>query len=110
MCIRDSFDIALALLLARRRGVADAIDIEMLLGMATAQAEVIRRDAGSILLYTPVVHPKEFDVAIAYLIRRLEEGASQQNFMSAVFDLDDPSLFARERDRFVASLADMPRE
>lgn len=102
------FDIALALLLARRRGVADAIDIEMLLGMATAQAEVIRRDAGSILLYTPVVHPREFDVAIAYLIRRLEEGASQQNFMSAVFDLDDPALFARERDRFLASVADMP--
>ena len=102
------FDIALALLLARRRGVPDAIDIEMLLGMATAQAEVIRRDAGSILLYTPVVHPREFDVAIAYLIRRLEEGASQQNFMSAVFDLDDPALFARERDRFLASVADMP--
>ncbi len=104
------FDVALALLLARRRGVADAIDIEMLLGMATAQAEVVRRDAGSILLYTPVVHPAEFDVAIAYLIRRLEEGASHENFMSAVFDLDDPAMFARERDRFLASVAAMPTE
>ncbi len=104
------FDVALALLLARQRGVADAIDIEMLLGMATAQAEVVRRDAGSILLYTPVVHPAEFDVAIAYLIRRLEEGASHENFMSAVFDLDDPAMFARERDRFLASVAAMPTE
>lgn len=103
------FDIALAWLLAERRGVTEGIDIEMLLGMATAQAAVVRRTVGSILLYTPVVHPHEFDVAIAYLIRRLEEGASGENFMSAVFDLDsDASLFARERDRFLASVADMP--
>ena len=102
------FDVALALQLARLRGVTEAIDIEMLLGMASAQAEVVRRDAGSMLLYTPVVHPNEFDVAIAYLIRRLEEGASSENFMSAVFDLDDPKMFARERDRFLASVADMP--
>src|SRR5690606_34135760 len=57
----------------------------------------------------PVVHPTEFDVAIAYLIRRLEEGASQENFMSAVFDLDaNPELFERERDRFLASVKSMP--
>ncbi|MDF2555868.1 MAG: NAD-dependent aldehyde dehydrogenase [Microbacterium sp.] len=103
------FDIALAWLLAERRGVTGGIDVEMLLGMATAQAAVVRRTVGSILLYTPVVHPKEFDVAIAYLIRRLEEGASAENFMSAVFDLDaDAALFARERDRFLASIAAMP--
>ncbi len=103
------FDIALAWLLAERRGVVGGIDIEMLLGMATAQAAVVRRTVGSILLYTPVVHPQEFDVAIAYLIRRLEEGASTENFMSAVFDLDtDEQLFARERDRFLASIAAMP--
>ena len=102
------FDVALALLLSRQRGVTEAVDIEMLLGMASAQAEVVRRDAGSILLYTPVVHPDEFDVAIAYLIRRLEEGASSENFMSAVFDLDDPAMFARERERFLASVAEMP--
>jgi RHH-type proline utilization regulon transcriptional repressor/proline dehydrogenase/delta 1-pyrroline-5-carboxylate dehydrogenase len=105
------FDIALAWLLAEGRGVTGGIDVEMLLGMATAQAAVVRRTVGSILLYTPVVHPKEFDVAIAYLIRRLEEGASGENFMSAVFDLDsDAGLFARERDRFLAALAAMPTD
>ncbi|MDJ1114784.1 bifunctional proline dehydrogenase/L-glutamate gamma-semialdehyde dehydrogenase [Microbacterium dauci] len=103
------FDIALAWLLATRRGVTEGIDVEMLLGMATAQAAVVRRTVGSILLYTPVVHPGEFDVAIAYLIRRLEEGASSENFMSAVFDLDDDaSLFAREEQRFRAAVAAMP--
>ncbi|QVQ52862.1 bifunctional proline dehydrogenase/L-glutamate gamma-semialdehyde dehydrogenase [Spiractinospora alimapuensis] len=103
------FDLALAWLLAGRRGCRDGVDIEMLLGMATAQAAVVRRDIGGLLLYTPVVHPREFDVAIAYLVRRLEEGASSENFMSAVFELDhDTSLFERERDRFAASVAAMP--
>lgn len=111
------FDIALAWLLANQRGIVAAgsankdIEFEMLLGMATAQASVVRRTVGSLLLYTPVVHPAEFDVAIAYLIRRLEEGASTDNFMSAVFELDDePALFARERDRFLASIRSMPTE
>ncbi|WP_300264970.1 bifunctional proline dehydrogenase/L-glutamate gamma-semialdehyde dehydrogenase [Microbacterium sp.] len=111
------FDIALAWLLANKRGIASdkgagpGIEFEMLLGMATAQAAVVRRTVGSLLLYTPVVHPAEFDVAIAYLIRRLEEGASTENFMSAVFELDDePELFARERDRFLASIETLPTE
>jgi RHH-type transcriptional regulator, proline utilization regulon repressor / proline dehydrogenase / delta 1-pyrroline-5-carboxylate dehydrogenase len=103
------FDVALAWLLAQRRGVASGVDFEMLLGMATAQAAVVRRQVGSLLLYTPVVHPEEFDVAIAYLVRRLEEGASRENFMSAVFDLaTDPALFRRESDRFLAAISDMP--
>ncbi|NUL45874.1 bifunctional proline dehydrogenase/L-glutamate gamma-semialdehyde dehydrogenase [Cellulosimicrobium funkei] len=108
------FDIALAWLLVQERGLTTQweeggrspdVEFEMLLGMATGQAEAVRQDVGSLLLYTPVVHPHEFDVAISYLIRRLEEGASQENFMSAVFELDtDPALFAREEARFVASL------
>lgn len=105
------FDVAFAWLLAQRRGVVSEVDFEMLLGMATAQAAVIRQDVGSLLLYTPVVHPQEFDVAIAYLVRRLEEGASQENFMSAVFDIGkDPVLFERERQRFLASVVDIPTE
>jgi RHH-type proline utilization regulon transcriptional repressor/proline dehydrogenase/delta 1-pyrroline-5-carboxylate dehydrogenase len=103
------FDIAFSWLLAKERGVTEGIEFEMLLGMATGQAAAVRKDVGSLLLYTPVVHPGEFDVAIAYLIRRLEEGASQDNFMSAVFELgeDSPSstaLFERERNRFLRSL------
>ncbi|RAX48698.1 1-pyrroline-5-carboxylate dehydrogenase [Arthrobacter sp. AQ5-05] len=102
------FDVALAWLLAQGRGVTEGIEFEMLLGMATGQAEAVRKDVGRLLLYTPVVHPGEFDVAIAYLIRRLEEGASQENFMSAVFELDkNEALFEREKQRFLASLADL---
>ena len=99
------FDIAFAWLLAKQRGVEAGIEFEMLLGMAQGQAEAVKKDVGSLLLYTPVVHPAEFDVAIAYLIRRLEEGASQDNFMSAVFELsENETLFEREKQRFLASL------
>lgn len=99
------FDVAHAWLLAGERGVRGGVDIEMLLGMAAGQAEAVRRDVGRLLLYTPVVHPGEFDVAIAYLVRRLDEGAAPQNFLPASGRLTDPAVFARERDRYLASLA-----
>ncbi|WP_375405087.1 bifunctional proline dehydrogenase/L-glutamate gamma-semialdehyde dehydrogenase [uncultured Amnibacterium sp.] len=99
------FDVAHAWLLAGERGVRDAVEFEMLLGMATGQAEAVRKDVGGLLVYTPVLHPHEFDVAIAYLVRRLEEGASDDNFMSSVFDLaSSERLFIRERDRFAESM------
>ncbi|WP_337974402.1 proline dehydrogenase family protein [Cellulomonas sp. NTE-D12] len=99
------FDLAFAWLLAGRRGVQDAVEMEMLLGMATGQAEAVRRSTGRLLLYTPVVHPEHFDVAIAYLVRRLEEAASPENVMSSLFTMaDDDGAFARERDRFLVSL------
>lgn len=102
------FDLAFAWLLAEARGVTDGVEFEMLLGMATGQAAAVKRDVGNLLLYTPVVNPREFDVAISYLIRRLEENASQENFMSAVFELhENTALFEREKQRFLASAAQL---
>jgi RHH-type proline utilization regulon transcriptional repressor/proline dehydrogenase/delta 1-pyrroline-5-carboxylate dehydrogenase len=99
------FDVAFAWLLAKQRGVESRVEFEMLLGMATGQAEAVKKDVGSLLLYTPVVHPGEFDSAISYLIRRLEENASTENFMSALFELSsNEKIFAREQGRFVASI------
>jgi RHH-type transcriptional regulator, proline utilization regulon repressor / proline dehydrogenase / delta 1-pyrroline-5-carboxylate dehydrogenase len=102
------FDIAWAHLLADSRGVSDRVEFEMLLGMAPDQADAVRRTVGHLLFYTPVVHPRDFESAISYLIRRLEENASTENFMSGVFELvDDASIFAREEGRFRASLDDL---
>ena len=98
------FDLAFAHLMAEKRGAKDGMDVEMLLGMAQSQAEVVKKTVGSLVLYTPVVHPKEFDVAIAYLIRRLEEGASKENFLSNAFELTNPDFFELEKDRFLHSL------
>ncbi|KDA06889.1 1-pyrroline-5-carboxylate dehydrogenase [Microbacterium sp. CH12i] len=99
------FGIAHAWLLAGERGVRDDVEFEMLLGMAQGQVEAVSRDVGPVLLYVPVVKPDEFDVAISYLVRRLEENAASENFLSAAFHLhDDESLFDRERDRFLNAL------
>ncbi|QAY59127.1 aldehyde dehydrogenase family protein [Microbacterium protaetiae] len=99
------FDIAYARLLAGERGVRERIEFEMLLGMAQGQVEAVSREVGAVLLYVPVVNPSEFDVAISYLVRRLEENASTENFLSAAFELhSDGTLFERERGRFLASV------
>ena len=50
------YDVALAHLLAERRGVSAALDVEMLQGMAPAQARAVTAaTSGRSLLYTPVV-------------------------------------------------------
>ena len=105
---QNIFDIAFAYELRAARGVEDSVEFEMLSGMATGIQEVVRRDVGSLLLYVPVVNPREFDVAISYLVRRLEENAAPENFMSGVFDIAaNEDVFARERDRFLAALSNV---
>ncbi|OKL46718.1 proline dehydrogenase family protein [Boudabousia marimammalium] len=99
------FTIAFAWELAGRRNVRWGVELEMLSGMATAQADAVAAEVGNLLLYVPVVNPAEYDVAISYLVRRLEENAADENYMSAVFELpDNPEMFARERDRFLAAM------
>lgn len=106
------FHVAYAHLLAQARGVGGALDIEMLQGMAPAQARAVQRDVGQVLLYTPVVAKQDFDVAISYLVRRLEENAAHQNFLHALFTGDedqvptaDEGMGAQER-AFLASVRD----
>ena len=74
-------------LLAGRRGVRHRVEFELLEGMAPKQAELLRRSGRGVLLYTPAVAQKDFDVAIAYLFRRLEENASDENFIHHLFGL-----------------------
>ncbi|WP_159622808.1 proline dehydrogenase family protein [Ruania rhizosphaerae] len=108
------FDLALAHQLATERGVSDAVDVEMLHGMAPAQARAVARDVGSdrpLILYTPVVAPQDFDVAVSYLVRRLEENAAPENFIHAVFaphagDAPDHSPMLEQEERFRASVQD----
>lgn len=101
------YHLALATLLARERGVEDRIEIEMLHGMAPVQAAAVLADTGAVLLYTPVVARQDFDVAIAYLTRRLEEAAAPQNFLHALVG-EDPDLDGVER-AFVTSVRQRQR-
>lgn len=99
------FDLAWTWLLAEERGVTEHLEVEMLLGMAAGGADAVRRTTGKLILYTPVVDPGEFDVAIAYLVRRLEENADDENFMSSLFELaDSREAFELERGRFYDAL------
>lgn len=100
------FDVAFARLVAQDRGVTDRVEIEMLEGMAPAQARAIRTEANGLLLYTPIVDPTDFDVAISYLFRRLEENAAEGNFLRALDSLRPGSLsFAAQEAAFRHAVA-----
>lgn len=103
------FHVAYAHLLAGERGVSEALDVEMLQGMAPAQSRAVQRDVGQVLLYTPVVATQDFDVAISYLVRRLEENAAHQNFLHALFaEGDDAGAghgMPSQEQAFLASVA-----
>ncbi len=99
------FHVALAHLLAKQRGVEAAVDVEALQGMAPAQTRAIGADVNGVVLYTPVVHVDDFDVAVSYLVRRLEENASPEGFLYSLFDEGHDPLAGQEV-AFRASVAD----
>ena len=98
------FDIALAQVLSTRLGTRDRLDIEMLDGMANPQARAVRDRLGPVLLYTPIVARGDFDSAIAYLARRLDENSGPDNYLRHALG-DDPGWFEAEADRFRASFS-----
>jgi RHH-type proline utilization regulon transcriptional repressor/proline dehydrogenase/delta 1-pyrroline-5-carboxylate dehydrogenase len=101
------FDVAWAHLLAEARGVADRVEFEMLQGMAPSQARVVRAEAGGLLLYTPIVGRDDFDVAVSYLFRRLEENSSEENFLHHLFTLlPGTPDFEEQAGSFRAAVAD----
>ncbi len=96
------FDVALALVLREHHGVRDAVEIEMLEGMANHQARAVHDAAGGILFYAPIVHEKDFGSALAYLIRRLDENTAPENFLSDLFALAPGSVaWERQKSRFL---------
>ncbi|MEM9942627.1 MAG: bifunctional proline dehydrogenase/L-glutamate gamma-semialdehyde dehydrogenase [Planctomycetota bacterium] len=85
------FDIALAMLLRKQRNVESRIEFEMLEGMANAQSAEVRDRSGGMLVYAPVVLDQEFEAAIAYLVRRLDENTAPGSFLGALFALKEGS-------------------
>ncbi|CAM3879195.1 proline dehydrogenase family protein [Tsukamurella ocularis] len=101
---QNLFSVAYAVELAQQRDVQRQLDIEMLQGMAPMEAAAVRADVGSLILYTPVVHSGDFDVAVSYLVRRLEENASSDNFLYSMFSPDPDAITVEER-RFRTAFA-----
>lgn len=85
------FDIAYTMLLCAEYEVERFVSLEMLEGMADSIRRAVQEVTGSILLYCPVATEKEFQNAIAYLIRRLDENTAPENFLRYVFHLSPNS-------------------
>jgi RHH-type proline utilization regulon transcriptional repressor/proline dehydrogenase/delta 1-pyrroline-5-carboxylate dehydrogenase len=106
----NAFHVAWALLVAEARGVADHVDVEMLEGMAPGQARLVNEQRPGLILYTPLVRRADFDTAISYLVRRLEETAAPDNFLRSLPALDPGGpAFAEQAARFRASVRDRHR-
>ena len=96
------FDVAWAMGLAS----IDRIDLEMLEGMAPAQARAVLTESGDVLLYAPVVRSDDLASSIAYLTRRLDENTSPDNFLRSLFTLEPDSVeWDEQRARFEAAVA-----
>lgn len=103
------FDIAYAMLLRAKHGVADRVSFEMLEGMANHQARVVHREAGRLDLYAPVVGDDDFPSAIAYLIRRLDENTTPENFLRDLFGMTPgDAAWMRQVEKFVAACQAIP--
>ena len=81
------FDIAYALLLRSENNAERYICFEMLEGMADPMRRVVQQLSGDMLLYCPAATKEEFQNAIAYLVRRLDENTAPENFLRHAFDL-----------------------
>ena len=98
------FDIALALVLRSKNAVEEAVEIEMLEGMAAPQSRAVKEKAGDLLVYAPIVNDADFGSALAYLIRRLDENTSPGNFLASLFSLKPGSKeWEEQKERFLSA-------
>jgi RHH-type transcriptional regulator, proline utilization regulon repressor / proline dehydrogenase / delta 1-pyrroline-5-carboxylate dehydrogenase len=81
------FDIAYTLLLRAENKVESSISFEMLEGMADPLRRVVQEVAGDILLYCPAATEQEFQFAVSYLVRRLDENTAPNNFLRHAFSM-----------------------
>jgi len=88
------FDLAYTHVLAEERGISEGLVFEMLEGMADHLRRALQEEkqkGGSkeinLLLYTPVTSQDQFISAISYLVRRLDENTSPDNFLRHSFDI-----------------------
>ncbi len=101
------FDVAYALLVREHRQVVDRLEFEMLEGMANAQAAEVRERSGGMVVYTPAVPDDEFEAAIAYLVRRLDENTAPGSFLGALFALEEGSAdWERQKQAFLQACRD----
>lgn len=98
------FDIAYVMLLRAKNNVENEVNFEMLEGMADSLRRVVQVLAGEMLLYCPAATKKDFQNAVAYLVRRLDENTQQENFLRHAFNLRVGSIeWNHQEQQFLAA-------
>lgn len=101
------FHLTWAIEVARKRKVLKQLDIEMLEGMANAEALAVTKSGHQVLLYAPVTRSDDFASAVAYLVRRLDENTSDENYLKAAFEIGrNVEKFNEQKSRFERSVAE----
>ncbi len=100
------FDIAMGLLLRAQHDLGHGLQIELLEGMATPLQRALRSLRVPVLMYAPIVDEGELNSGIAYLVRRLDENTSEENFLRSSFEMQlGTRSWERERSRFRAGFS-----
>jgi RHH-type proline utilization regulon transcriptional repressor/proline dehydrogenase/delta 1-pyrroline-5-carboxylate dehydrogenase len=108
------FDLAFGLVLAAETDAGEAVQWEMLEGMANHQRRALLEQTRNLLLYAPACRKEEFLNAIGYLIRRLDENTGAENFLRHAFKLrvgteEWQQLEHGFREAFASNVSDEPR-
>ena len=100
------FDLALALTLRAHYGVEADVGLELLWGMAEPLRNAVKELCNDVLVYAPLVDTDKFATAMAYLVRRLDENTSKENFLRQSFGMEvNGEAFAEQQRRFRESYA-----
>ncbi len=102
------FEIAYAYTRITHANALPSFTFEMLEGMSL-QCSYELSKIHNLILYAPVCEESHFNNAIAYLVRRLDENTSEENFMRYFFNLvvNDKNWNA-QKEIFLKSLAGIP--
>jgi RHH-type proline utilization regulon transcriptional repressor/proline dehydrogenase/delta 1-pyrroline-5-carboxylate dehydrogenase len=100
------FDLAYTLMLARERGVSERVGIEMLEGMADPVRRALGELGIDVLVYAPICADDAMNTGIAYLVRRLDENTSKDNFLHRSFGMQPGDKgFESEKRRFLSAIS-----
>ncbi len=83
------FDIAFAMILRLENRVERETTFEMFEGVADHTRRVVQKLTGDVLLYCAVAKKEDFQSALAYLTRRLDENTGAENFLAHSFELKE---------------------
>ncbi len=98
------FDIAYIYLTAKENGTLNLVTFEMLSGMSEHVSKMFAQEFNmNVLIYLPFGSKEDFISAIGYLVRRLDENTSRDNYLRYVNGLNKENLKMLE-EKFEESL------